>query len=252
MNERAGGFMRFTPPEPLPGGIDSFIHVSWGPTQADTTKVPETSQEFLRYAEEYYSVHDGETHVGTWDGRPAFSVRGRIRDETLLSDDAKSRDDTHSLDGFMAGVRTEAGPWWTFLIASYPADVYAEAFTEAVEGFRPLVDSRYDPRPLPRGRCDGLFDRVSPPPYQEIGSFIVTFAGSATGEATDAVTCHPRPPGETECDLLDAIWAVARVSARRYQIDIRPTASDEAVADVIARLKHSPDVAGFKIEERVP
>jgi hypothetical protein len=252
VNERAGGFMRFKPPDPLPGGIDSFIHVSWGPTQADTTKVPETSREFVRYAQEYYSVQDGDTHVGTWDGEPAFSVRGRIKDEALLSDDAESWDDTHSLDGFMAGVRTEEGPWLTFLIASYPAGVYAEAFAEAVAGFRPRVDLGYEPRALPGGRCDGSFSPVSPPPYQEIGSVIVTFHGSPTSEATGAVTCQPRPPGETECDLLDAIWAVARVSARGYQIDIRPTASDEAVAEVIARLEHSPHVAGFKIEERDP
>jgi hypothetical protein len=245
--------MRFRPPEPLPGGIDSFIHVAWGSTEgADTSNVPETTEELLQRLREYYSADDGEARVGMWDGRPAFSIQGRIRDENLLSDDTDSWDDVHSLDGFIAGIRTEAGPWWAFLIASYPADVYTEAFSETVDGFRPLVDFRFEPNALPRGRCGGSFGQVSPPPYQEIGSFLVTFDATPTSEVTEAVTCQPRPPGETGCDLLDAIWAVARVSARRYQIDIRPTASDESVADVIARFKDSPHVTGFTIEERTP
>ena len=53
-------------------------------------------------------------------------------------------DDAQSLDGFVAAVKGETGEWNTFLIASYPANVYADAVSQTVSGFRPLLDSLPD------------------------------------------------------------------------------------------------------------
>ena len=145
-------------------------------------------------------------------------------------------DDAQSLDGFVAAVKGETGEWNTFLIASYPANVYADAVSQTVSGFRPLLDSLPDNENSPpaTGECSGSFSGVaSPPPYQPIKAFIVTFNRTPTVEVTDEVVCKPRPPEETECQFLEAVSGLIALSGGdRYRIDIWPTASAGAVAAV--------------------
>lgn len=233
---RAWRFCLLRTPQPLPVGIESFIGAFWGKEEMFTgSKPPDAPDAFLRMLEDHFRATDAEEHVGLWEGDSALWFRGRIRSETLTSDDAQS------LDGFVAAVKGETGEWNTFLIASYPANVYADAFSQTVSGFRPLVDSLPDndnSLALTTGECSGSFSEVvSPPPYQPIKAFIVTFSRTPTVEVTDEVVCKPRPPEETECEFLEAVSGlIALTGGDRYRIDIWPTASAGAVNAVRRRL----------------
>jgi hypothetical protein len=213
------------------------------------SKPPDAPDAFLRMLEDHFKATGVEEHIGQWDGESALWFRGRIKNDTLTSDD------TQSLDGFVAAVKDATGKWNTFLIASYPIGVYADAFSQTVGGFRPLVDSRLDDRnPLApaTGECSGFFSEVvSPPPYQPIEAFVITFNRLPTVEVTDEIECKPQPPGTTQCQFVAAVSGSLALPGRyRYRIEIWPTASARAVAVVTRRLEKSPYVARFKIVRR--
>ena len=244
------GFIFFEPPKPLPGGIESFIGTFWGQEGMSIgSKPPDAPDAFLRMLVDDFKATGVEEHVGLWDGKSALWFRGRIKSEPLTSDD------TQSLDGFVAAVKGATGEWNTFLIASYPIGVYEEAFSQTVGGFRPLLDSQPDdgdPLAPATGECSGSFsEAVSPPPYQPIEAFIITFNRLPTVEVTNEIECKPQPPGTTQCQFVAAVSGTLALPGRyRYRIEIWPTASATAVAVVTRRLERSPDVARFKIVGR--
>lgn len=243
----------FRPPEPLPGGIDSFIYAVAGAAVAQPpgSNVSDAPDAFVAKLEgRFRAQHVEEERIGLWHGESALWFRGRIKEKSLTGDD------TEYLDGFVAAVKgASGGRWLVFVLASYPADVYSDAFSQTVEGFRPLANSlvEYEKQEIiESGECSGFFSEVSPPPYQRIKAFIVSFNRIPFVEVTDKVVCKPRPAGETACQLLDAISGLSGLPGKGYwyRIDIWPTASAQQVRAVRKALEKSADIASFKVKMR--
>jgi hypothetical protein len=245
----AGPFgLVFRPPQPLPGGVESLIVAFGGqPRELLPNEAPQRGHALLTQLERRFRAQAVVEGSGRWHGVPsAVWFRGRINDADISGPDAGP------LDGFVL-VTSEGNSSRVFVIAAYPAAIYSKAFTDAVRGLSVLPGPvrPYAHREIQaRGVCRGQFTAVSPAPYQAVEAFIIRFNTDPTVEITDTVTCKPRPPGSTECHLLDGISEVSATGSRTYRIVFLPTATDAQVARVRALLERSPYVASYRTENR--